>query len=175
MGCWQSWHYQKTKALSKWSNNNNNKNLNHIKYLCVGGREVCLNLAALCIWLYFVELYSFLYCTHRSAVMIHREITNYPSLRVIFSKGWDLSNRRKIQHVSLRRRPHSLWKNERCCDWITFIQVSCRTLKYHEVGIYQTLSGKHQNPHKDASEQSTAFQNFQSILSPFKITVNSPL
>lgn len=29
--------------------------------------------------------------------------------------------------------------------WITFIQVSCRT---HEVGIYQTLSGKHQNHDK---------------------------
>lgn len=83
--------------------------------------------------------------------MIHRKITNYPSLRIIFSQGWDLSNSRKIENVSLRRRPHSLWKNERCCDNLNYFYSGVmQNFKYHEVGIYQTLSRKHQNPDKDA-------------------------
>lgn len=78
--------------------------------------------------------------------MIHRKIANYPSLRVVFSQGWDLPNSRKIQHVSLRSRPHSLWENGKCCDNLNYFyswviqkqETNKEALKYPDIRTYQT-------------------------------------
>lgn len=54
---------------------------------------------------------------HLCVVVVHREIADQPGVWIVLIVGQDLPHGRQVQHVPLRRRPHTL--QQTACHQLT--------------------------------------------------------